>query len=37
MVVTVIAMRMVKPAIHEIIDMIAMRDGFVPAIWAVLV
>lgn len=37
MIVTVIAVRMMQPAIHEIIHVIAMRDGFVPAIWAVLV
>jgi hypothetical protein len=36
-IVTVIAVRMMQPAIHEIIHVIAMRDGFVPAIWAVLV
>jgi hypothetical protein len=37
MIVAVIAVRMMKPAVHEIIYVVAMRDGFVPAIWAVLV
>jgi hypothetical protein len=36
-IVAVIAMRMMQPAVHDIIHVIAMRDGFVPAIWAVLV
>ncbi len=27
-----IAMRMVKPAVHEVIDVIAMRYGLVPAV-----
>jgi hypothetical protein len=36
-IVAVIAVRMMKLAVHQIIDMIAMRDGFVSAIWAVLV
>jgi hypothetical protein len=36
-IVAVIAVRMMEPAVNQIIDMIAMRDGFVPAIGAVLV
>lgn len=29
-----IAMRMVKPAVHKVIDVIAMRNGLVPAVGA---
>jgi hypothetical protein len=36
-IVTVIAMRMMQPAIHEIIDMVAMRDRFVSTVWAMFV
>ena len=36
MIVAVIAVRMMQPAVHEIINMIAMRDGLVPAVWPVL-
>ena len=36
-VVTVIAVWMMQATVHEIIDMIAVRDNFVPATWAVLV
>jgi hypothetical protein len=36
MIIAMFTVRMVQPAVHEIIDMIAMRDGFVAAIWAVL-
>jgi hypothetical protein len=36
-IVTVIAMRMMQPAIHKIIDMVAMRDRFVSTVWAVFV
>jgi hypothetical protein len=36
-VVAVVAVRMMQPAVHEIIDMIAMRNGFMSAIWPMLV
>jgi hypothetical protein len=36
-IVAVIAVRMMQPAVHEIVDVIAVRNGLVPAIWAVLV
>jgi hypothetical protein len=36
-IVAVITVRMVQPAVHEIVDMIAMRDGFMSAIRPVLV
>ncbi len=35
MIVAVALMRMMKAAIHQIIDVIVMRDGFVPAARAV--
>jgi hypothetical protein len=35
MIIAMIAMRMVQPAVHEIIDMIAMRYLFMPAVWTV--
>ena len=28
-----IAVRMVQPAVHEVIDMVTMRHRFVPAVW----
>jgi hypothetical protein len=34
-VVAVIAVRMMQPPIHEIIDMVAVRQGFVAAVGAV--
>jgi hypothetical protein len=37
MVVAMITMRMVQPSIHEVIDMVPMGHGFVPAGRAVLV
>jgi len=30
-----ITVRMVQPAVHEIIDMVAMRHLFMSAVWAV--
>ena len=30
-----IAVRMVQPAVDEIVDMVAMRDLFMPAVWTV--
>jgi hypothetical protein len=30
-----IAVRMMQPAVHEIIDMIAMRHLFMSAVWTV--
>jgi hypothetical protein len=36
MIVTVLAMRMVQLAAYEVIDMVTMRYGFVPAVWTVL-
>lgn len=30
-----IAMRMVKPAVHKVVDVIAMRNGLVPAVGTV--
>jgi hypothetical protein len=36
-IVAVIAVRMVQMAIHQVIDMIAMRHGFVPAVSTVSV
>jgi hypothetical protein len=32
-----IAVRMVQPAVYEIVDVVAMRDRFVSAIWTVCV
>jgi hypothetical protein len=32
-----IAMRMMQPPVHNVIDMVTMRDGFVSAVRAVLV
>ncbi|HMJ30599.1 MAG TPA: hypothetical protein VK512_17965 [Xanthobacteraceae bacterium] len=37
MVIAVIAVWVMKLPVHEIVDVIAMRDGFVPAVRAVLV
>ena len=28
-----IAMRVMKPAIHQVVDMIAVWDGLMPAVW----
>jgi hypothetical protein len=33
-VVAMVAMGMMQPSIHEVIDMIAVRYGFVPTRWA---
>jgi hypothetical protein len=30
-----ITVRMVQPAVYEIVDMVAMRDHFMSAVWAV--
>jgi hypothetical protein len=37
MIVAVIAVRMVQPSVHQEVDMIAMRHGFVSAVPAMLV
>jgi hypothetical protein len=36
-IVTVIAMRMMQPAVHEVIDVVTMRYRFVSAMWGMLV
>ena len=36
-IIAMIAMRMVQPAIYEIVDMIAMRHRFMSAVWTVRV
>jgi hypothetical protein len=36
-IVTVVAVRMMQSAVHEVIDMIAMRNGLMSAIWPMLV
>jgi hypothetical protein len=35
-IVTVVSVRMMQPPVDDIIHVIAMRDCFMPAIWAVL-
>jgi hypothetical protein len=30
-----IAVRMVQPAVHEIVEMVTMRHRFMPAVWTV--
>jgi hypothetical protein len=35
MIVAVITMRMVQPAVYEIIDVISMRHLFMSAVWTV--
>jgi hypothetical protein len=35
MIIAMIAVRMVQPAVYEIIDMIAMRYLFMSAVWTV--
>jgi hypothetical protein len=35
MIIAMITVRMVQPAVYEIIDMIAMRDLFMSAVWTV--
>ena len=37
MIVAMVAMRMVQPSVYQVIDVVSMRYGFVPATWAVLV
>jgi hypothetical protein len=37
MIVAVIAVRMVQPSVHQVVDMITMRHGFVSAVPAMLV
>jgi hypothetical protein len=32
-----IAMRVMQPSVHKVIDMVTMRDGFVSAVRTVLV
>jgi hypothetical protein len=36
-IITVIAMRMMQAAVHEVIGVVTMRYHFVSAVWAVLV
>lgn len=36
-IVAMIAVRMVQPSVHEVVDMVAMRYHFVPAIWTMRV
>jgi hypothetical protein len=36
-VITMIAVRMVQSSIHEIVDMVAVGHGFMPATWPMLV
>ena len=35
-IVTVVSVRMMQASVNDIIHVIAMRDGFMPTIWAVL-
>ena len=35
MIIAMITVRMVQPAVYEIIDMIAMRHLFMSAVWTV--
>jgi hypothetical protein len=35
MIIAMITVRMMQPTIYEIIDMIAMRHLFMPAVWTV--
>ena len=35
MIVAMIAVRMMQPALHQIVDMVAMRHRFVSAVWTV--
>jgi hypothetical protein len=35
MIIAMITVRMMQPAVYEIIDMIAMRHLFMPAVWTV--
>ena len=37
MIIAMIAVRVVQPAVDEIVDMIAMRHLFMPAVWTVRV
>ena len=37
MIIAMIAVRMVQPAVYEIVDMVAMRHLFVSAVWTVCV
>jgi hypothetical protein len=36
-IVAVIAVRMMQPSVHKIIDVIAMWDGLVTAVWTMAV
>jgi hypothetical protein len=33
MIIAMITMRVVQPAVHEIVDVVAVRDCFMSAIW----
>ena len=35
MIIAMIAVRMVQPAVDEIVDVVAMRDLFMAAVWTV--
>jgi hypothetical protein len=35
MIIAMIAVRMVKPAVHKIVDMVAVRHLFMSAVWTV--
>jgi hypothetical protein len=37
MIIAMIAVRMVQPAVYEIVDMVAMRHLFMSAVWTVCV
>jgi hypothetical protein len=34
-IVAMIAVRMMQPAVYEIVDMVTMRDSFMSAVWTV--
>ena len=34
-IVAMVAVRMVQPAVHEIVEMVTMRHRFMPAVWTV--
>ena len=36
-IVAMITMRMVQPAVYEIVDVVTMRHLFMPAVWTVCV
>jgi hypothetical protein len=37
MIIAMIAVRMVQPAVYEIVDMVTMRHLFMSAVWTVCV